>query len=170
MRRMLALVGGVLVAVTLSQFPEYAQQYVQRLGGAVDELRAITLEFDAAAIDAGLSREQAIARFAAMPDTFIQGRGVSIDRIFVRYETLSTSLAAIENASGLERAFRLPQYTDPEIAARTLEVFRPAVPVTPEGFLYAFAGFVLGYLITSGLVRFLMLPFRKRKKVVEVPS
>ena len=37
MRRTLAVVGGVGLALVLSQFPEYAQQYQQRLGGAVDD-------------------------------------------------------------------------------------------------------------------------------------
>ena len=45
MRRMIAGVGGLGLALVLSQFPEYAQQYTQRLGGAVDELRVITEDF-----------------------------------------------------------------------------------------------------------------------------
>ena len=48
MRRMLATIGGLGLAVTMSQFPEYAQQYTQRLGGAVDELRVVTEDFDRA--------------------------------------------------------------------------------------------------------------------------
>ena len=37
LRRLIAGIGGLALATTLSQFPEYAQQYTQRLGGAVDE-------------------------------------------------------------------------------------------------------------------------------------
>jgi hypothetical protein len=38
----LALFFGLLLAVAASQIPEYAQQYRQRLGGAIDELQTIS--------------------------------------------------------------------------------------------------------------------------------
>lgn len=41
MRRIVAGLGGRDPAVALSQFPEHAQQYIHRLGDAVDELRVI---------------------------------------------------------------------------------------------------------------------------------
>ena len=56
MRRTVAIVGGAALAVVLSQFPEYAQQYTQRLGGAVDELRRQTQSFDQDAAEGGLTR------------------------------------------------------------------------------------------------------------------
>ena len=39
--RAIAVAGGLAGAAGLSQFPEFSQQYVQRLGGAVDELTAV---------------------------------------------------------------------------------------------------------------------------------
>ena len=41
MRRALSILGGLVLGFGFAQFPEYAQQYEQRLGGAVDELRII---------------------------------------------------------------------------------------------------------------------------------
>ena len=41
-----AFVIGLLLGFVLSQTPEFAQQYRQRLGGAVDELQRIVLQFD----------------------------------------------------------------------------------------------------------------------------
>ena len=38
MIRTLTLAGALAGAVSLSQFPEFSQQYLQRLSGAVDEL------------------------------------------------------------------------------------------------------------------------------------
>ena len=165
MRRALSILGGLGLGIVLSQFPEYAQQYAQRLGGAVDELRIITAEFEEAATEAGLSREDAIARYTATGDAFIQGRGRSMEDTFHRYELLSAMLAEIQGASGWERFQSLPRYFDTDIGGRTLDNFKPAVPVTMEGFAYAGAGFVLGYLIVSGLVRLVMLPFRRRPRV-----
>lgn len=163
MRRTLAAIAGLALGATLSQFPEYAQQYVQRLGGAVDELRVITEDFDRSARDAGLSRESAIERFSETGDSFVGGRGQAMARTFERYDLLSRTLAEVEGATGWRRFAELPKYLDTEIGARTLGAYKPAIPVTVEGFSYAAAGFVLGYLSFSALLRFLMLPFRRRK-------
>lgn len=166
MRRMLSVVGGLALGLGLSQFPEYAQQYTQRLGGAVDELRIITEEFDTAATAAGLTREAAIERYGVAGDEFIEGRGRSMSRTFTRYAELSAMLAEIRGADAAERVTLLPKFMDTEIGARALEHFQPAVPVTAEGLAYGGAGFFVGYLVTSGLVRFVMLPFRRRQRVI----
>lgn len=165
MRRSVSVVGGLALGVVLSQFPEYAQQYTQRLGGAVDELRVITAEFESAATAAGLSRQEALDRYQATDDEFIEGRGMSMATTFTRYELLTQTLAEIQGASGWERFTLMPKYLDTDIGRRTLDNFQPGVPVTMEGFAYAGVGFLLGYLATSGIVRLLMLPFRRRPRV-----
>ncbi len=166
MRRTLAMLGGLVLAVVLSQFPEYAQQYTQRLGGAVDELRIVTEEFDRAASAAGLTRDDAIGRYTATGDSFVAGRGESMAATFARYADLSERLTELRGATGWERFRRLPEYLDTEIGARTLDAYKPAVPVTVEGFVYAGVGFFVGYLGTSALVSFVMLPFRRRRVAV----
>lgn len=163
MRRTLAILGGLVVGAGLSQFPEYAQQYTQRLGGAVDELRIITEEFETAAAEAGLKRDEAIERYSKTGDGFIAARGESMARTFKRYEELSATLAEVRGATGWERFTKLPEYLDSEIGARALSDYKPAVPVTLEGFAYAGAGFVVGYAAMSALIGFLMLPFRRKR-------
>jgi hypothetical protein len=163
MRRMIAGIGGLALAIVLSQFPEYAQQYTQRLGGAVDELRVITEDFDRAALAGGLDRTAALERYNASNDDFLAGRGMSMTATFERYDQLSTTLARIEDAGPIERFQSLPAYLDTDIGQRTLENYRPAVPVTMEGILYAGGGFILGYLVLSGLWRFASMPFRRRR-------
>lgn len=165
MRRWIAAIGGVTLAATLSQFPEYAQQYTQRLGGAVDELRVITTDFDRAAELGGLDRAAALDRYNASNDDFLAGRGTSMTATFQRFEILSRTLAEIEGAGPIERLQSLPAYLDSDIGRRTLENYKPAVPVTVEGVLWAGGGFVLGYLLVSGLFRFLALPFRRRDRI-----
>jgi len=161
MRRSFAVLGGLILGVALSQFPEYAQQYTQRLGGAVDELRVIVGDFDAAAQGAGLTRAQALDRYAHSPDTFLEGRGTSMNVTLARYAKLSAALQEIKGADPLQRLQLLPAYLDTDVGARTLADFKPAVPVTAEGFLYAVAGLVIGYLLFSALFSLLMLPFRR---------
>lgn len=164
-RRLIAGTGGVALAVVLSQFPEYAQQYTQRLGGAVDELRVITADFDRAAAEGGLDRQAALERYNASNDDFLAGRGMSMTATFQRYEMLSSTLAQIEGAGPVERLQSLPAFLDTDIGRRTLEAYKPAVPVTMEGIFYAGGGFILGYFILSALVRFFALPFRRRNRV-----
>lgn len=165
MRRILAGVGGVGLAIVLSQFPEYAQQYTQRLGGAVDELRVVTEDFDRSAGEAGLDRFGALERYNASSDTFLADRGRSMERTFARYVQLSQTLDRITGADPLERLRNLPSYLDTDIGRRTLQNYQPAMPVTAEGLLYAGTGFVLGYIIFSALIRLFTLPFRRRRVV-----
>jgi len=165
MRRMLASVCGIGLALVLSQFPEYAQQYTQRLGGAVDELRVVTEEFDRAATEGGLTRAAAIDRYSASNDEFLAGRGSSMTATFQRYDKLRETLAQIQNAGPIERFQSLPAYLDTDIGRRTLENYKPAVPVTMEGILYALAGFLLGFAMLSAVVKVVMLPFGKRRPV-----
>ena len=164
MRRIIAGIGGVALATALSQFPEYAQQYTQRLGGAVDELRVITEDFDRAAAVGGLDRPAALARYNASNDEFLAGRGTSMTATFQRYDELNTTLTRIQGAGPVERFQSLPAYLDTDIGQRTLENYRPAVPVTMEGILYAGGGFILGYLLLSGLWRFGAMPFKSMAK------
>jgi hypothetical protein len=79
---------------------------------------------------------------------------------FIRYGQLSAALQEIRGADAWQRLQVLPAYFDTDVGERTLADFKPAVPVTMEGFLYAAAGFVVGYILFSALFSLLMLPFR----------
>lgn len=164
MRRSLSVLGGLALGLMFSQFPEYAQQYTQRLGGAVDELRIIAEDFDRAAATAGLTRVEALGRYAGSADTFLVDRGLSMAATIARYEHLSAMLRRIQGANAIERFTLLPDYLDTDIGARALENFRPAVPVTVEGFAYAGGGFLLGYAALSAIAGALVLPFRRRPR------
>ncbi len=163
MRRSVSVLGGLALGAALSQFPEYAQQYTQRLGGAVDELRVITTDFDNAAAAAGLDHQQALAHYAQSPDSFIEGQGGSMSATFSRYAMLSATLAELKAAGPLGRIEHLPDYLDSDVGRRTLDNFKPALPATAEGLLYALAGLAIGYVIVSALVSLLLLPFRRRR-------
>src|ERR1700761_1477 len=163
MRRTLAAIGGLGLAVLFSQFPEYAQQYEQRLGGAVNELRIIVADFDNDAQKFGLSREAALQHYAVSTDSFLVARGVSMSRTLARYNELNADLRGLQNAGPLQRLAHLDDYFDNEIGAQALAAYKPAVPVTAEGFLRAIGGCLLGYLIMSALLGFVTLPFRWRR-------
>jgi hypothetical protein len=45
----LTLVSGMFGAAIFSQFPEFTQQYMQRMGGQIDALGVVLHDFDASA-------------------------------------------------------------------------------------------------------------------------
>jgi hypothetical protein len=162
MRRALSILGGLALGFGFAQFPEYAQQYEQRLGGAVDELRIIVDDFDRGAASFGLSREDALLRYAASPDGFLQDRGLSMRMTIARYERLRADLTQLQSAGAIQRAQLLPRYLDSDVGARALENFQPSVPATGEALAWGLAGTAVGYLILYPFFGFLTLPFRWR--------
>lgn len=162
MRRALSIIGGLALGFGFAQFPEYAQQYEQRLGGAVDELRIIVEDFDRGAASFGLSREDALMRYAVSPDEFLQDRGLSMRMTLERYERLSADLAQLQAASAVQRVQFLPRYLDSDVGARAMENFQPGVPATGEALAWGLAGTAVGYLILHPFFGFVTLPFRWR--------
>ena len=163
MRRTLAVLGGLGLAAVFAQFPEYAQQYEQRLGGAVDELRIIVADFDADAQKFGLSRDEALHHYAISPDAFLVARGESMARTLARYGKLNAQLIDLAGADPWTRVTHLNDYLDSQISSQALAAFKPAVPVTGEGVMWGIAGFVLGYALLAAFLSFLTLPFRWRR-------
>ena len=159
--RVLSLAGGLAGATGLSQFPEFSQQYLQRLGGAVDELSRVVADFDASAAAEGLTREAALAEMAGTQ--FVERRQTDMARTIARYNRLTADLAALRDATPFERAAQPQRFTDPEIVTRTWDDFKPAVPVTIEGLGFAGIGFVVGWFVLSVVLGLLGRPFRRRR-------
>lgn len=162
--RTLTLAGGLAGAAGLSQFPEYSQQYTQRLGGAVDELSRVVADFDASAAALGLNREAALDQMTGTE--FVERRRADMTRTLARYERLTADLSALQSAGPFTRAYRIAHFDDTEIARRAAQSFKPAVPLTFEGLSFAAIGLVLGSL-AIGLLRDLLglitAPFRRRR-------
>lgn len=162
-QRIFAMFLGGLGAVGASQAPEFAQQYAQRLGGALDEIHAIVQSFDQDAAREGLDRRAGLQRMENSPDSFVARRGRSIGETIRRYEKLEAQKAALEAPGAFGRMAALIRGDlDGPIARRAMEDFRPAVPVTAEGLLFALTGFLAGMLGGGAMVALARLPFRAR--------
>lgn len=166
--RILILVLGLGGGVTTAQFPEFVQQYGQRLGGAADELASIVQTFDADAARHNLTRAEALQRYDDTGDAFLGARGQRMAETVRRYERLSEHRDALQEAAPFERLAVFVRDFDPEFAQATLAVYKPAVPVTQEGLAHAavglLAGFAGGRLILS-ISRFLRRSNRRRTSV-----
>lgn len=126
----------LLGAAMFSQAPEFAQQYRQRLGGALDELSAIVADFDT---DAG-DRDAALSIYDASKEPFLAARGQSMRRTIARHETLERQSDAFLTASPFERPIVLVRWADRQIFAHAWREFLPAFPLTTEGLVWGSAG------------------------------
>ena len=157
--RTLAWAFGFLTAVLASQLPEFAQQYRQRLGGAIDELQTMLVEFDADSQQLGLSRQGGIDRLRNDHDFFIRQRGVRIAESEARLQRMQQQLQDFSSAGSFGRLRVFASEYDRGMVTRTFDAFEPAVPTTSEGLVTALIGFLVGF----GAVRSTTLVRRRRR-------
>ncbi|HUZ67803.1 MAG TPA: DUF2937 family protein [Beijerinckiaceae bacterium] len=159
--RRIAVALALLCAAAASQEPEFAQQYRQRLGGAIDALQRVLADFDRDAAAQGLDRKGGIARLQTNSDPLAQGGGVEIERIEARKTRLARQLREMNEAGPLGQTIALVSNLDPALASRALHNFRPALPLTAEGFSAGLIGFLLGLGVVHGAA----WPVRRRLRL-----
>jgi len=160
MWRILAMVGGVSGAAGLSQFPEFSQQYLQRLAGKVDALSAVVADFDASASRNGLTRDAALSELQGT--AFLADRQTDLRRSFADFDRLAADLERLRNASPLQRLTMPQRLDDVDTLSAAWADFRPAIPATVDGAVSAGVGYVLGWGVLAGLWSALSWPFRRR--------
>ena len=143
--RRLATAIGLLFALIGTQGPEFSQQYRQRLGGALDELKRVVATFNADAASRSITPVEAIARLEGNPDPLAQSRGAAIESDIARLNKLQNALDAMRSAGPLQRLGAMAVDFDPAIGADTLQNFEPAVPVTSEALLAGALALVIGW-------------------------
>jgi hypothetical protein len=155
--------ASLATGIAGSQFPEFSQQYLQRLGGQYDALSQIAADFDASATRAGLTRADALAQIKG--STFQDAHREDMARAFARLDKVTADLALLRAASPLERMALPHRFRDGETFAATWADFRPAVPVSLEGAYATAIGFLAGLLGLNGLAAALRWPFRRRRSI-----
>ncbi|OYW57848.1 MAG: hypothetical protein B7Z10_02550 [Rhodobacterales bacterium 32-66-7] len=159
--RLLALAGGLSGAVALSQFPEFSQQYLQRLAGQVDALARVEADFDRTATRAGLTREVALDELGT--EGFSGQHAADLRATFARAEGLREDLIMLRVAGIYERLVMPHRMADRELLRATWADFVPAVPVSLAGFICAGIGYLAGWGLVAGLLSLLRWPFRRRQ-------
>lgn len=162
MIKTLCLVAGVTGAVAASQYPAFTQQYIQRLGGQVDALTKVVLDFDRSAVEAGLGREEALQQMTGTE--FLNARQSDMRATFARHIALTEHLAILRAATPLERMVMPHRIADQETLAATWSDFSPALPVTRAGAMSAGLGGFVGYAGMVLLLSPIASLFRRRPK------
>ena len=151
LRKIDALLGTLLAALAgmaFAQLPAFIQQYLQRLGGHVDEaqlnLAHITTATSLRTLDA-------------------PAREILTVSLEARVSELATGEAAIGGASASVRPFVFLRELDSDIAMATLRAFEPAVPLSSAGLIYGLGGMVAGWLFYELLKAPVGLVVRRRR-------
>ena len=158
--RVLCVVGAVL----FSQAPEFIQQYMQRLGGHLDEARRTLGQYENIARQAGLSLDAFVTRTAENADTVVAKHADVMQHTIDRVHDLAAAQEAIRDASMFTRPFAFLRHLDTEIAANTWAIYKPAVPTTLEGVFYAGIGIALILGLYYGCIHFPIVRGWRRHK------
>ena len=157
--RILCVVG----AVTFTQVPEFFQQYLQRLGGHLDEARRQLQQFQVIANQSGVTVDGLARQTSGNADTTVAKLGGVIHSSIERVQELETAQSALQHASLWERPFVFLRHVDPAIANATWSIFKPAVPTTPEGFVYGLFGVLVLLGIYHGGIKYPIVCLSRRK-------
>ena len=156
--RILCVIGAVL----LSQGPEFMQQYLQRLGGHLNESQRQLVSFQNAATRAGVPLDKFIIQTSANPDAGVSHLGTVMSNTAERTVSLQAAHDALLAATPWTRPLVFLRHLDFGIARDTWSVYTPAVPVTIEGLLYALAGMLLFLVVYHvGVKKLFALVVRK---------
>jgi Protein of unknown function (DUF2937) len=157
--RILCVIGAVFFA----QAPEFMQQYLQRLGGHLAEARRQLAQFEEIAKQTGKSVQELAAQYAANTDPAVVSMGKVVNDAELRASTLGAAEAALRDASVWSRPFVFLRDLDWEIARGAGSVYKPAVPTTVEGLVYALVGVIVILALYHGLcVPLVRKLFRRR--------
>ncbi|MEP0232060.1 DUF2937 family protein [Roseibium sp.] len=163
MTRMLMLIVAVICGTATSQLPEFAQQYRQRIGGAIDALQEVMADFEADASQFGLTVDEAIVRLKSGADDFARERGETMEQTRARLSKLVDQRDALATSGPFARLAVVLESMDPKLAQSTAEDYEPALPVTMEGAVSAGLGGVAGLLGVRFLVSLVNIGRRRRR-------
>ncbi len=148
--RILNGAAAVAGAGALAQFPEFFQQYLQRLGGRLDQAQ---LDLDRILRDAttlGRTLEVYLEELLTSGTTAArQAARRELERVD-QTSDLQNAYDALTLAEPAERPFLFIKHFDADVAEETLSIFAPALPTTGEGLAYAAAGMLIALGLMAG--------------------
>ncbi len=159
MRKAVFLLFGLAGAALLSQFPEFFQQYTQRLGGRLDEVRTQVEALESRATNSGKTLNAYLEQFLVSQDRDVRQEGRAMATLVQRRATLATAYSALSDTSQFWRARAFAEHVDMDIARATARDYKPAMPLTAESAVYSGAGFGAGGVIYS-----MMFGWRRRRR------
>lgn len=153
--------SAVFGAILMVQAPEFFQQYLQRLGGHVDELRRQIAQLKHFSLIGGKTLHDYIQKFLTYQDADIAAQGKYMESLVVRYENFKQAWQSLSEASVWARPFKFLWYGDSEIISATWANYIPALVFSSEGVVYILLGALIGYGCYTGIKFLVMLIYYK---------
>lgn len=147
--KLVTLVAGLVGLSSFSQAPEFAQQYKQRLGGAVQELGIVVGDFDTNAKNALLTRNDALKKLQGSSEQFVQDRGNSMAKTIGRFTNLETQQTKMDAANSYMQPLHVLQNPDLELVKGAWSIYQPAIPLNKQGAVYGGIGAFLAMLLAQ---------------------
>lgn len=152
-RKTIFFLFGFAGAVLLSQFPEFFQQYAQRIGGHLAELNHQVAELENRAALDGKDTTAYLRHLRDSEDGAVRREGRHFVALVERRGRLTQAYEALATADPWWRAPRFLRHIDWPIAGATMKAYRMAMPITSESALYSATGFLSGIMIYGLLFR-----------------
>lgn len=133
-------VSAALGALILVQFPNFVVNYLQRLGGHIDELKRMLDQYNQAAAMTGKTFEQYVILHKTSNVPEIAQTGRIIESSAERYLALKSALDEISQSPSLLKFFAFLKNADYEIFKSTLVNYTPGFSFNTECIFYALAG------------------------------
>lgn len=147
---------AIIGSITLVQFPQFYAQYLQRLGGHLDESRRIVSEYTKTAATFNLTLQEYIRVHLTSANPVFQSTGTIIENTLTRLADLENSFQALKTATLYNRWWVFLRNLDPAIFKQTCSEFTPGLPITFESLAYALVGLLVAWGIyqgTKGLIK-----------------
>ena len=153
MRRFVTGFVALAGAAVFAQFPAFYGDYLQRLGGRLDQARVQVERLERAARAENMALAGYVEVFLVSARSPVRRQGnVMIEQI-ADFERLRGAAAALGRAPVLARPWRFAAHLDGGLARATLGDFTPSLPLGLEGLLYAAAGLLAGLGLVGGARR-----------------
>jgi hypothetical protein len=149
MRAWLLVAISAFLAILVGQAPEFAQQYAQRLGGAIEELQRIVDHFDDDSRRSGYDRQGALGLMGRNSEQLVRDQGTRMSETIDRLANLRAQQIAMNQRGAFVRVTALATGADREIAARTWRDFEFALPLSMDAILFTLLSFIASLALSS---------------------
>jgi Protein of unknown function (DUF2937) len=139
MRTLFAVVS-LLPALLFSQGPEFAEQYRQRLGGAIDELTAVVEHFQEDAQRSGYDRDTALRLMAQNTERLVRDLGTRMQENVARLDLLRRQQRLFSRGVTLGSLTDFAFNHDAPLFEKTWESYAPGLSLSFLGLLLAIVG------------------------------
>lgn len=154
----LCVVAGAFI---FSQFPQFMQQYTQRLAGHVEALQKLLHQLRQIASFSHKTLEQYIQKFKDSTDTDFSQQADFMQGILNRWQELNQALDHLTQSSIWLRPYYFLKDLQTDIAKSTFASFQPGFNLSMEGLCYAGAGMIFGWALYQAISKCVVLGYSR---------